>query len=349
MSASLNNNLVGLHTKSVNEDIETHLNSFESRFTSNTYRNRLVKFFMWYRGKNLASLKEDDLQIRNADILRYRNFLKELKDEDEKRFYTNTTINNFIAAIQSLYTFLEKNDYNVKAIVTQIKPLSDDSEQCGRLYTHEAEQMAVIAEGTVKGIEKSALIRMAYTTSFRKGSLLNLQWTDIIKTESHDYYEVNIIGKGGKKHVMPISPDLYDYLLKIKEQPYYKRYNDNKIFHLGTKTIQNMMDYLKSELKIPKERNVVFHSFRNVASMYGTLEEAKEHYNHSSYNVTERYRHNDNDLSNSLSLRIGNQIEDSIFDELTKEELVEIILNQHEGAVFQMKREAKKIKEGKTE
>ncbi|MET3209928.1 UNVERIFIED_CONTAM: integrase [Paenibacillus sp. PvR008] len=346
--SAITNNIVGLHNRSVYEDIETHLNSFESKFTSNTYRNSLAKFFMWYsKGKDMSSLKKEDLTIRNADILRYRNFLVGLKDEEGGRFYTNTTVNNHIAAIQSLYSFFEKNDYDVKAITTHIKPLSDDSKRCGTLYPHEAERMAIIIEKTKKGNEKSALIRMAYTTSFRKSSLLNLEWDDIVYNDVHDYYEVYIVGKGGIKHVMPIEPELYSYLLKIKEQPYYKQYADNKVFHLDTKTIQKMMGYLKQELNIPTERNVVFHSLRNVASSFGTLEEAKKHYNHSSYDVTERYRHKDNDLSNSLSLRISNQITDSIFEELSKEELIEIIRSQHEGVIFQMKRDAKKIKEDK--
>ncbi|WP_311078270.1 tyrosine-type recombinase/integrase [Paenibacillus polymyxa] len=337
------NNVVGLHNRSVNEDIETHLNSFESNFTRTTYRNSLSKFFMWYKGKDLTTLKAEDLIIRNADILRYRNFLTELKDEDGERLYMNTTINNHIAAIQSLYSFFEKNDYDIKAIVTHIKPLSDDSKRCGTLYPHEAEQMAIVVKGTKKGVEKSALIQMAYITSFRKSSLLNIEWTDIVYDGLHSYYTVRIVGKGGIKHVVPIEPDLYKYLLKIKEQPYYAKYKDNKIFHLDKKTIQNMMVFLREQLNITKERNIVFHSFRNVASSFGTLEEAKLHYNHSSYDVTERYRHKDNDLSNSLSLRIGNKIDDSVFGELTKEELIMIIQNQHEGVIAQMKRDAKKI------
>ncbi|MNI51272.1 site-specific tyrosine recombinase XerC [compost metagenome] len=245
--------------------------------------------------------------------------------------------------------FLEKNDYDVKSVTTRINPLADDSVRCGALYTHEAEKMADIIIDTVKGIEKSALIRMAYTTSFRKGSLLRLEWDDIVKHPNNKYYEVTVMGKGGKKHTVPISEELYQYLLKIKDQKYYARYNDNKIFHLSTGTIQDMMGYLKNKLGIPEQRNVVFHSFRNVASMYGTLEEAKEHYNHSSYNVTEKYRHKDNDMSNSLSLRIGEKIEDNIFDQLSKEEIIQLIMKQNEGVVHQMKRDAQKMVNGKNE
>ncbi|MBX4152212.1 tyrosine-type recombinase/integrase [Paenibacillus lautus] len=345
MNSFAKNNVVGLHSGSVYEDIMTHINDFESGFTSQNYKSSLSRFFMWMRGKELTELTEEDLYIRNADLLKYRNYLKEIKDEEGGRKYSNNSINNYIAAIQSLYKFLEKNDYEVKSIVTKIKPLADDSQRCGTLYAHEAEKMAEVVLSTVKGIEKSALIHMAYTTSFRKSSLLNIRYSDIVKHDIYDYYEVAVIGKGNKKHTVPISCELYNQLLQIKKQDYYKKYQDDKVFHLSKTTIQEMMDFLKQELNIPPHRNIKFHSFRNVASMYGTLEEAKAHYNHSSYDVTERYRHKDNDLSNSLSLRIDKNIDDNIFNGLSKEELIEIILKQHEGAIFQMKRDAQNILE----
>lgn len=347
--STVTNNVVGLHTGSVWEDIQTHLKGFESKHTSENYERGLRKFFQWFKGKDLELLTREDLYIRNADVLKYRNFLKEILDEEGERQYTNTSINNVIAAIQSLYVFLEKNDYDVKSVTTRINPLADDSVRCGALYTHEAEKMADIIVATVKGVEKSALIRMAYTTSFRKDSLRKLEWNDIVKHPSNKYYEVTVIGKCGKKHTVPISEDLYQYLLKIKDQKYYARYNDNKIFHLSTGAIQDMMTYLKDKLGISEQRNVVFHSFRNVASMYGTLEEAKEHYNHSSYNVTEKYRHKDNDMSNSLSLRIGEKIEDGVFEELSKEELIQLLMRQNEGVIHQMKRDAQKIVNDKIE
>jgi site-specific recombinase XerD len=347
--SAITNNVVGLHMGNVWEDIQTHLKGFESKHTSENYERGLRKFFQWFKGKDLELLTREDLYIRNADVLKYRNFLKEILDEEGERQYTNTSINNVIAAIQSLYVFLEKNDYDVKSVTTRANPLADDSVRCGALYTHEAEKMADIIIDTVKGIEKSALIRMAYITSFRKGSLLRLEWDDIVEHPSNKYYEVTVMGKGGKKHTVPISEDLYQYVLKIKDQRYYERYNDNKIFHLSTGAIQDMMTYLKDKMSISEQRNVVFHSFRNVASMYGTLEEAKEHYNHSSFNVTEKYRHKDNDMSNSLSLRIGEKIDDEIFMELSKEEIIQLVLRQNEGVIHQMKRDAQKIVNDKNE
>lgn len=208
----------------------------------------------------------------------------------------------------------------------------------------------LVLEERKQGQEKSAFLRMAYTTSFRKSTLQNLKWTDIKLNISGNYYEVSVVGKGGKKHVVPISTDLYNELLKIREFAYYQKYEDDRIFHLTDKTIRLMLESLKQKLGILPERNVVFHSFRNVAAGFGTLEEAKKHLNHSNISTTETYyRHINEDLSNSISLRIEDKIDDSVLESLTKEELIELIVNQNQGTLAQIKREAQEIVQNKGE
>ncbi|QWU13385.1 Site-specific recombinase XerD [Paenibacillus sophorae] len=332
-------NVVGLHAGSVWEDIQTFIGQFISKNTQGNYSRSLEQFFMWYRGKKLNELVADDLPIRNADMIKYQKYLREHEAD-----YTNATINNVIEAIRSLYRFLKINDYEVNPDATKVKPLPNDSERCGELYVHEAEEWANIVLATKKGQEKSALIRLAYTTSFRKASLLAIEWDDIKLNLSGNYYEVTVVGKGGKKHTVAISIELYNELLKIKEQKYYARYNDNKIFHLSLHGIQDMIDYLREETGIPPERNIKFHSLRNVASMFGTLEEAKRHYNHSSIVVTEKsYRHKDKDMSNSISLRIGKEIDYGVFEELSKDQLIELIKEQEFVIQMGMEKRAKEV------
>ncbi|MNK83582.1 site-specific tyrosine recombinase XerC [compost metagenome] len=339
------NNVVGLHTGTVGQDIKAFIGKSESTHTKQNYERSIRLFFKWYRNKDIEQLLVEDLSIRNVDMLRYQKFLR-----DHSADYTNTSINNMMAAVQSLYEFLERNEYEVNSKHVKVDVLSDDSEPCGALYFHEAEQMANLALKQKKGQEKSTFIRMAYTTSFRKSSLLALKWDDIKKNPVADHYLVTTIGKRGKKHTMPISNDLYNELLKIKEQKYYQQYIDNKIFHLSNTTIQSMMDTLKEEMQISNDRNVVFHSFRNVAASYGTLEEVKEHLNHSNINTTQRhYRHKNKDYANSISLRMEDKIENDIFEGLSKEELIELIMKQSVGTLIQMKKAAKGMIETKKE
>lgn len=337
MNMLRNANVVELHSRRVYEDIMTFIKKFESKHTQKHYERSIRNFFLWLPvKKNIEFLSVADLKVRNADMIRYQKYLK-----DHEAEYTNITINSYIAPIQSLYEFLEINEYPLNSKHVKVDSLSDDSEQTGALYLDEAEEMAkIICKDRKQGQEKSSFIRMAYTTSFRKSSLQKLKWTDIVFND-RGYYDVYTIGKGGKKHKVPISPDLYNELLKIKERPYYKKYNDDRIFHLGKDTIQSMMNRLKEQLSIPEERNIKFHSFRNVAASFGTLEEAKNHLNHSNISTTETYyRHVNEDLSNSISLRIEEKIEDGVLEQLTKEELIGIIMNQNYGSLNQIKREA---------
>ncbi|WP_440110320.1 tyrosine-type recombinase/integrase [Paenibacillus sp. QZ-Y1] len=339
-------NVTGLHRGSIDEDIKTFIGKFQSKHTRKSYERSIRNFFMWYRNKDIEQLTIEDIKIRNTDIVKYQTYLK--KHEAD---YANVTVNNYIEAIQSLYEFFEINEYPVKSKHLKIDILSNDSEHAGALYLHEAEQMAeLVLRDRKQGQEKSAFLRMAYTTSFRKGTLQNLKWTDIKPNISGNYYEVSVVGKGGKKHVVPISTDLYDELLKIREFAYYQKYEDGRIFHLTDKTIRLMLESLKQKLGILPERNVVFHSFRNVAAGFGTLEEAKRHLNHSNISTTETYyRHINEDLSNSISLRIEDKIDDSILEKLTKEEMIEIIMNQDYGTLSQIKREAQEIVQNKGE
>lgn len=330
------NNVIGLHIGSVNEDIQTFISKFDSKNTQTNYERSIRSFFMWFTKKPLELLQREDLHVRNADVIKYQTYLR-----NHEADYTNTTINNMMAAIQSLYEFLEINEYDVNSKYVKVDVLPDDSESAGDLFHHEAEAMANLVKGHKKGQEKSALIRLAYTTSFRKSSLLNLEWTDIKRNPEADHYLVTTVGKGGKKHTVPISAELFHELELIKEQKYYQQYSDNKIFHLSKTTIQNMMDTLKEEMNIPDERNIVFHSFRNVAASYGSLEEVKAHLNHSDINTTNKYyRHKMKDYSQSISLRMEDKLDDDVFESLSKEELIQLIKQQAVGTVIQMKKEA---------
>lgn len=338
---AIKNNVLGLHTGTVYEDIRTFISKFESKNTQINYERNIRSFFMWIAQKPIEILKKEDLHVRNADIVKYQVYLRNHETD-----YTNTTINNMMAAIQSLYEFLEINEYEVNSKHVKVDVLPDDSESAGSLFFNEAEYMAKLVKKQTKGQEKSGLIRLAYTTSFRKSSLLNLEWTDIKENPEADHYLVTSVGKGGKKHTVPISSELYSELQLIKEQKYYEKYNDNKIFHLSKTTIQNMMDSLKKEMGISEERNIVFHSFRNVAASYGSLEEVKEHLNHSDINTTNKYyRHKMKDYSQSISLRMDDKFDDDVFNSLSKEELIQLIKQQCVGVVIQMKKEAAEMLE----
>ncbi|WP_157793922.1 tyrosine-type recombinase/integrase [Paenibacillus donghaensis] len=342
MNAALNN-LVGLHQDTVGEDIQAFLSKYKKKneSTSVIYEKAIRMFFMWYRSKELNELTTDDIIVKNATIIRYQTHL------EENTPYSNTTINKFMAPIFSLYEFLETNDYPVKKASVKVDALDVDDNKHGEMNDAEAKLVREFVLTQKKGVEKAALIKLAARTSFRKSAILNLTWGDIKKHKHNDYYEVTVIDKGKKSNTKPISEEFYKELLEIKEQQYYNRYNDNKIFHLSKTTIQSMFKGINEQFNFNDDKGVVFHSLRNVMTGWieetgGSIEDMREQLNQSGYGSLKHYIHG-KDLSNSPSLRIEKEVSDNIFEGLSKEELIMLITSQQGGIVSTLKSGAQKM------
>lgn len=337
---SINHNVVKFNS-SIYSDIIVFLNDKKNK-SENTYRSykrSIENFFSWVCGKGIESITESDLSIKNSVFMQYQQYLY-----NEKNLSSNST-NSTMGAIASLFVFLEKQEYPVKAINAKIANIKneEDQEQAGELYAGEPEQMAQIAlTHKQKGYEKYMLIKMAYITSLRISSLLNLKWNEINYDSQESIYVISTIIKGKKKHEVGITNQLYQELLELKNQSYYK--DQDKIFTLSEKTIWNLMQDLNKEMRFEESRNIVFHSFRNYISNYSTLEEMKRQLGHSNIQTTERsYRHKNRNLSNMPSIRIENTTDDKIFEQMSKEQLLEMINQQSLAIKEQLKRSANEI------
>ncbi|WP_172249946.1 tyrosine-type recombinase/integrase [Saccharibacillus deserti] len=348
--SSFQNNVVGLHTKSVYESITAFFMkcSKKSENTTRVYGSAISRFFSWHCNKQLNELLESDLDVTNDRIIRYQDYLS--NDLDHANSYVNTQL----SAISSLYNHLQRNRFAVRADDLKVDPLPDESERHGELEYEEAEQMARLVLKQVKGQEKHCLIRMAYVTSFRISSLLNIEWTDIVYSEKDGCYLVTTIGKRRKRHTRPISAELYEELLKIKEQDYYQRYNDNKIFHLTEKTARTMIHNLCEEMGIPDERNIVFHSLRNVAAGFirdngGDIEAIREQLNHNGYGALKHYMHSNKDYANMPGLKMEQELDLGLFETLNREELLNIILSQQGSHLNSLYRAAEQLQTNKSQ
>lgn len=354
------NNVVGFHQGTVGEDIHTFLyNRKRNKDTSASYERSLNMFFKWWVDKDINMLTIKDIKVNYATMLRYQTYLSELPIEGtEGEYYSNSTINKFISPIFKLYEFFEKNEYKdtdgdyIKKAHVTIDFLPVEENKHGELNDAEAKLIREFVLPQRKGIEKAAIIKFASRTSFRKSSILNLTWDDFKKNKNNDYYEVTGISKRNKKSTKAITVEFYNELLEIKEQPYYSRYGDNKVFHLSKTTIQTMIKNINEHFSFNDEKGIVFHSLRNVMAGFieetgGSIEEIREQLNHTGYSNLKSYMHKKKDLSNSPSLRIEREIPDNIFDGLTKEECIELMLEQQGGLLMQLKMSAKKLIENK--
>lgn len=336
-------NIVALNQGTVYEDIMIFLKGkgIKSTGTSETYESAIRYFYKYMKNKDIENLTVDDLQFKNRDMVRYQTDLNEQ--------YANSTVNKMVSAVVSLYEFLEKNEYPVKVQKMRVDFLPDTSEQYGELTVDEAVKMSELVLNQYKGEEKSELIKMAFRTSFRKGALLSLTWDDIKWDEQQGLYLVHVIDKRQKKCVQPLRKDQYEELLKIKECKYYQKYNDNLVFHITEKTISEMMQKLVEEMSIPESRKIVFHSLRKCAPNWlvdtqDSVIAAQQQLNHSNMNTTyKNYISKKKDYHNAASVTMEEQIDDTICDDMTREELLELVKMQKNGTWMQLKRDAKQI------
>lgn len=322
----MSNQLATVHRfekNSVWNDIGIFLKKKENKSdnTRKSYEKTLEDFFMWLTGKRLEDLLPDDLHIKNKDVVQYQNFLK---DKGNK----NSTVNARIGAIRSFYKFLGANEYDVNnSIFSDLDRYDEDEDSCGagELTLEEVQQMIeILKNDPYKGLEKSLLIMLGATTSFRKSSLLALRWSDIYHSEKENLYIISTYLKR-KKDSKPITPEQYEQLLQIKKP------NQDKIFTLSPTTIQSMMSKLKKELNMDESRNVCFHSLKSVAIGFAStvmkdMNAAQIQGGHKTMQTTKKFYIKANRrFGNMPGLKMWEKIDINILEQLTKEKLIDLI------------------------
>jgi integrase/recombinase XerD len=315
-------NIVELFDQKVFNDIQNYFSDLEafSMQTRKAYERDIKDFFEGYLNKDIKYLSEEDLIIDKKLILKFRSALS------ESGKYENSTINRKIRALKSLFDTLSSYGYDVKLnSFLKIRELPKKTKSYGILTPEEAFQMAELAltEREQKDI-KYYLIQTAIRTSLRISDLLALKWSDfkekddlmIIKT-----YEE----KTNKDTDKPLTKEFYKGLLSIKVEG-----RDN-VFNIEKNTVGTMMKRLVKKMGIPEERNIKFHSFRNVGINFvldvtGDIKAAAAQGNHSNINTTyNSYVDKTKNYDNMAGVLMDRELNQEILEELSKEELMNLI------------------------
>lgn len=298
--------------------ISTFLDRIEqnSMNTRKTYERAIRDFFKTMRNKELEQLVEDDLVFTKPQIETYQvNLRKQFK---------GATVNNKISALKKCYRKLEDYGFNVKESWFALDRYNEHDKESYDAMTHEEIIQAInIVSNTRKGFEKGLLIRMAYATAFRRESLLNLKWTDLINRNG--VWFVKTLGKGNKWDYKKISNDLYAELMKQKEL-----IGGEKIFQLTKKTVQRMMDYIRENMDFG-DRVITFHSFKKASinevaliTNYD-LKAMQQQGNHANVTTTLNDYMAKKNLDDLVVVDINYRVPVEEFDKLSKEELVDLI------------------------
>lgn len=310
----------------------------KSQSTYITYSQIIKHFFTYKCNKSIQHLTQTDIQIRNADIYQYQAHLLQTG-------LSHKSVNLYIDCINSLYQFLEINQYPIQAKTLRIESLPEKPTNRGVLTVQQAQQMSQLVLTTPKGYEKSMLIKIAYKTSIRKEALLNLKWTDIKKINDKDYYLIEVYDKGIKRDQKPISREMYQELQQLHQYLYYKK--DQYVFHLSINTITNMFKYLRQEMQL--EENITFHSLKNVAINWcyehqGIVAAARQG-NHASIQTAYHHYINKNiDYETMFGIASERkEMDDQIINHITIEQFKQIYKHLSASAQNEIKQQYEKI------
>jgi integrase len=317
-----------------------------SEHTYRKYKKDIEDFFLYVRNKEIENLTLEDIKVVNAEVLDYQNYLS-------KR-YKNSTTNGKFNAIKSLYKFFKQNELDVNPYAVSVKDLPDDSQRTGGLTKEEAFLLADLAlhYETHNRYMKYALILTAFATSIRIGALVKLEYKHIRPCENDpDKYIINpdFLDKG-KEIYKEIHADVYNAMLLAREKDPRKR-KDDRIFTMDTKGANEMMKRLFKIAGFDPRRKITFHSIRKGATDYayevsgGDMAVVTAQGNWSS--PATAYKHYMKKQVNIVGMAAFEKIDDDIFDQLSHEELLQLVKKQKNGLGLRLKREAQEIVNGR--
>lgn len=293
--------------------IET--SGIDSENTKINYEIDIRYFFKTMLNKNIEDLTFDDMHFKNYEIEQYKAILT--------KQYAGSTVNRRLSTMKSLYNFLVANEINVNEKAFNVKNVKHTVDSYGVLSPEEGFEMVERVKKQRKGAIKSALIHTALLTSFRLSALLQAEW-DCLNWCDKGYWTVTLMDKGQEVNTMPITEECYEQLQSIRTK-------SKRIFQLDKKTCQKMIKTLCEEMGIPEKRNITFHSLRKVAINFAfdienDIRMAVRQGNHKNPATTVmHYMKRQEDLSNMPGMVMGKELDLSIFESLSKEELVQLI------------------------
>lgn len=326
------------------DDTNRWLESIESDNTRRGYKKHIDDFCEFLTGVPLKGIYDHKEFLDKVDfpiMLKYKNFLSQK--------YSGQTIRTKYYAIKSWLEYLYKLEvYNVlepTRLKLDKKTIPKHKGNNGsKPFTHNEMTMIINkARDYNDGEMKSILLEMAYITAWRKEALLNLQYGNIYKhNDKSDYWLVNIVDKGDKEDTKAIPDDLYQRILSIRENPE----DDDFVFPISSTSVDILISILKRDLKIVGNKS--FHgikkaSISRVLDLTDNLFKAQKHACHENIQTTAKfYLQYNKDYDKDMSLHIMDNIDDSVFEKLSKQELVDLIKSSSEKVKFALLLQIKK-------
>ena len=320
------NNIIQFRTPNKIEDSKKVYPYFESFFermkqgsknTEISYRKSVSDFILFTRGKKIEDVVEDDIKYTLLEVENYQLHLS--------KTMKSSSINTKMMAIKKCFTKLASYGLDVDASVFSVDRFKlYDTDSYDAMSIEEILKAIEVVSKTYKGTEKALFIKVAFSTAFRKTSLMNLKWSDI--TMKDGIMVIKTLGKGNKWDEKKLSDGLYLELMEFK-----KTVGDReKIFTLAKGTIDKMMNLIKENIDFG-DRNIAFHSFKKssieeVARLTNyDIKAMQSQANHSDVSTTLNFYMSHKKLEDMVVVDLDYEIPLHKFDSMSKEELLDLI------------------------
>lgn len=331
--------VIPISDSSIYEYLQTFINKHKvaSEHTAKTYEISIKQFFKYFN-RDIRFLTLSDLQFTKKQIIDYQTeyLHKQLN-------YSYGTIKIKMTPLRSFYNYLKSDNIDVNPDIFEVIKLPKIKKPFGFISFDEALLLAELALTTEREMryEKHTLLLLALYTSFRKSALLSITPNDIRPSEyNNGRYIISVLDKG-KLVEKEINQELYDKLMYIKNK------EDEPIFNMSERTIDNTIKRLTKEAGFDYRRNISLHSFKKagVDETYDATNDihaAQRQGNHENVQTTLNYI-SSRPSSTLLDIIEDRNIPEDIFNQLTREELIRLIKETTNGTKITLKRKAKEI------
>lgn len=334
--------IIELHPKTAYEDIMFYLDGLETENTVTRYKKAIERFIDKQYKLPLEHVQEKHFNdLTYTDMYKYRNYLR-------KKGYAASTVNNEMTALFNLFKELNKiqredgkhpYSLNVDQLRTRVLRVTETNSS-GSLSWSEVDQwIEFIKESDIPNKKnKWIFLHISRLTGLRKEALSELRFRDIRK--SGDVWQIKSTLKGKTTRVSIRNEDA-ELLFSIRKD---KNNKEEKVLKMSTKTMERLLDEIKTEFKIPEERNITIHSLRGLAIYEAYLSSGKDllsaqkFANHSSIETTYNYIKNREDDNIHPSLYMGKEFNTECVKDVTQEQWLDIYSELSRSGKYEVQR-----------
>lgn len=261
----------------------THVLTYKSQATYNTYKNLLQKWI------NI-----------NGDIDLSIDYINHMMNSWKSKNLSSSTLFARLNVIKEYARFADENGLPVENL-KQIEKLSIKVES-KPTETISFEQLDTL-EDSMPDLKYRLMVRLLFETGVRVSEAANIKLSDI----KSDHVTITY-GKGGKFRVVPLTPKVKNLMFKFMK---YERLNTcdflftTKNGQLGISTIERMIRKYSMAAGIEVHPHTLRHScFTTLMKANVPLEAIRQIAGHANYNTLNKYLH----VNNQQAIGYANEV-----------------------------------------